>query len=203
MPDAEGLRAPADPRDDGADAAMERYAAGEETAFSELYDVLAPRLLGFLRKATHDDHAAEDLMQQTFLQIHCSRGSFICGARVTPWAFAIARRLLIDGVRRHRLERRLFSDAPADAEQPAAATTAAMADADELLHMRRLERRVLQRLDTLPESQRIAYRLLQQEGLSLKGAATILGTSVTAVKMRAHRAYVALRAALRDAGETS
>jgi RNA polymerase sigma-70 factor (ECF subfamily) len=182
---------------------MERYAAGEDVAFGQLYDVLAPRLLGFLRKATRDDCVAEDLMQQTFLQIHCSRGSFIRGARVTPWAFAIARRLLIDRVRRHRLERRLFSDAPADAEQPGVATTAAMAGADDLLHVRRLERRVLRRLDALPESQRIAYLLLQQEGLSLREAAKVLGTSVASVKMRAHRAYVALRAALGGAGEAS
>jgi RNA polymerase sigma-70 factor, ECF subfamily len=55
-------------------------------------------------------------------------------------------------------------------------------------------------MDALPELQRTAYRLLQQEGLSLKKAAEVLGTSVTAVKLRAHRAYVALRAAVREAG---
>ena len=181
---------------------MERYAEGEEAAFAELYDLLAPRLLGFLRKATRDDHVAEDLMQQTFLQIHCARGSFIPGARVTPWAFAIARRLLIDRMRRYRLERRLFADAPPDDGQLAAAVPA-MAGADDLLHARRLERCVAQRLAALPENQRIAFRLLQQEGLSLKGAAELLGTSVTAVKMRAHRAYLVLRTALRDAGEPS
>jgi RNA polymerase sigma-70 factor (ECF subfamily) len=180
---------------------MERYAAGEQAAFAELYDVLAPRLLGFLRNATRDGHAAEDLMQQTLLQMHRARGSFIPGARVTPWAFAIARRLMIDSVRRHRLERRLFSDAPADEEQLIATAGAGTTSADDLLDARRLERRVLQRLDTLPETQRMAYRLLHQEGLSLRRAAETLGTSVTAVKMRAHRAYLALRAVLREAGE--
>ena len=190
-----------DLRDKNADAAMERYAAGEEAAFAELYDVLAPRLLGFLRNATRDGHAAEDLMQQTLLQMHRARGSFISGARVTPWAFAIARRLLIDTVRRQRLERRLFSDAPADEEQLIAAAGAGTTSADDLLDAHRLERRILQRLDALPETQRSAYRLLHQEGLSLRGAAETLGTSVTAVKMRAHRAYLALRAVLRDAGE--
>jgi RNA polymerase sigma-70 factor (ECF subfamily) len=177
---------------------MERYSKGDQAAFAELYDVIAPRLLGFLRKATRDEAASEDLMQQTLLQMHRERGSFIAGARVMPWAFTIARRLMIDSARRRRVEKRLFSDAPADDEQmtyePAAA---AMATADDLLHVRRLERRVQQRLDALPEAQRFAYKLLQEEGLSLKGAAQVLGTSVTAVKLRAHRAYVALRAVLR------
>jgi RNA polymerase sigma-70 factor, ECF subfamily len=108
---------------------------------------------------------------------------------------------MIDSARRRRVERRLFSDAPAEDDPMTYETTAAMATADDLLHARRLEGRI--RLYTLPEAQRTAYQLLQQEGLSLKGAAEVLGTSVTAVKLRAHRAYEALRAVLREAGETS
>ena len=182
---------------------MERYSNGDEAAFAELYDVVAPRLLGFLRKAMRDDSAAEDLMQQTLLQMHRARGSFIPGAAVMPWAFAIARRLIIDSARRRRVERRLFSDAPADDERVTFQPAAAMATADDLLHARRLELRVQRRLESLPETQRTAYRLLQQEGLSLKRAAEVLGTSVTAVKLRAHRAYQALRVVLREAGEAS
>jgi RNA polymerase sigma-70 factor, ECF subfamily len=188
---------------DGADAAMERYSRGDEAAFAELYDTIAPRLLGFLRKATRDPFTAEDLMQQTLLHMHRARGSFIPGAPVMPWAFAIARRLLFDSARRRRVERRLFSETPADDNRMTYEPTAPAAPADELLHVRRLEWRLRQRLDDLPESQRTAYQLLRQEGLSLKRAATVLGTSVTAVKLRAHRAYVALRAVLRDAEEAS
>ena len=185
---------------EGADAAMERYARGDETAFGELYDALAPRLLGFLRKATRDACAAEDLMQLTLLHMHRARGSFISGAPVLPWAFAIARRLMTDHARRRRVEQRLFSEAAADDDRMAYEPTAA---ADDVLHARRLEVRLRQRIEALPELQRTAYRLLQQEGLSLKSAAEVLGTSVTAVKLRAHRAYVALRAVLREAGEPS
>lgn len=185
---------------EGADAAMERYARGDEAAFGELYDALAPRLLGFLRKATRDACAAEDLMQLTLLHMHRARGSFISGAPVLPWAFAIARRLMTDHARRRRVEQRLFSEAAADDDRMAYEPTAA---ADDVLHVRRLEVRLRQRIEALPELQRTAYRLLQQEGLSLKIAAEVLGTSVTAVKLRAHRAYVALRAVLREAGEPS
>jgi RNA polymerase sigma-70 factor, ECF subfamily len=182
---------------DGADSSMERYSKGDEAAFVELYDAIAPRLLGFLRKATRDDVRAEDLMQQTLLQIHRERGSFIPGARVMPWAFAIARRLMIDSARRRRVEQRLFSDAPADDEGMTYEPAALTATAEDLLHARQLEGRVQGRLHALPEAQRTAYQLLQQEGLSLKEAAEVLGTSVTAVKLRAHRAYEALRAVLR------
>src|SRR5262245_36731869 len=82
------------------DAAMDRYARGDDTAFGEIYDKLAPRLFGFLLRYTRDRSKAEDVVQQTMLQIHRARGRFMPGAEVTPWAFAIARRLLIDQHRR-------------------------------------------------------------------------------------------------------
>jgi RNA polymerase sigma-70 factor, ECF subfamily len=189
-------RVVAKPDIDGADGAMERYSNGDNAAFAELYDAIAPRLLGFLRKATRDDRDAEDLMQQTLLQIHRERGSFIPGARVIPWASTIARRLMIDSTRRRRVEQRLFSDAPADDDRMTHELTTAAA-AEDLLLASRLEGRIQERLDALPETQRTAYQLLQQKGLSLKEAAEVLGTSVTAVKLRAHRAYAALRAVVR------
>ena len=184
---------------DGADAAMERYSNGDGAAFAELYDAIAPRLLGFLRKATRDAVATEDLMQQTFLQIHRARGSFIPGAPVMPWALAIAKRLMIDSARRQRVELGLFMHAPADDDRMTSEPTATPAT-DDVLDARRLERRVQQRLDALPETQRTAYQLVKQEGLSLQSAAEVLGTSVTAVKLRTHRAYQALRAVLGEEG---
>jgi len=184
-----------EPGADCADAAMDRYSTGDDSAFAELYDAIAPRLLGFLRKATGDEATAEDLLQQTLLQMHRDRGTFLRGARVTPWAYAIARRLMIDGARRRTVERRLFA-----ADDEAYETPAATDAADDLLHARRVAGRVRDRLAGLPETQRTAYLLLQQEGLTLKAAAEVLGTSVTAVKLRAHRAYEALRAVLREAG---
>jgi RNA polymerase sigma-70 factor, ECF subfamily len=46
-----------------ASAAMDRYACGEDRAFSELYDLLAPRLSAFLLRRTRDASYTEDLLQ--------------------------------------------------------------------------------------------------------------------------------------------
>src|SRR4029078_12632941 len=107
-----GVQLVTNPGSEGADAAMERYSIGDDAAFAELYDAIAPRLFGFLRAATRDEFATEDLVQQTFLQIHGARGSFIAGAAVMPWALAIAKRLMIDGARRRRVEPGLFAPTP-------------------------------------------------------------------------------------------
>ena len=197
------VQSPTNPGADTTDAAMERYAHGDNAAFAEVYDAIAPRLLGVMRKATRDGAAAEDLVQQTFLQIHRARGSFIPGAPVMPWALAIAKRLMIDRGRRQRLELSLFKHPAADDDDHMLSFPAATAATDEILHARRLARRIQQRLETLPETQRTAYQLVKQEGVSLKRAAELLGTSVTAIKLRTHRAYQALRAVLREEGDAA
>lgn len=168
------------------DMAMERYASGEESAFGELYDLLAPRLEGFLLRQTRDRARAEDLLQQTFLHLHRARGGFQRGAQVLPWAFAIARRLVVDGARRRQHE---VSYADAQRGQPEAGGVVP----DAVVEARRLARAVQQAVETLPEPQRAAFELVRVDGLSIAEAAAILGVSENAVKLRLHRASAALR----------
>ena len=58
-------------------------------------------------------------------------------------------------------------------------------------------------LATLPESQRLAFELIKLDGLSVAEASAATGTTALAVKLRAHRASVALRAMLGDAFDPS
>jgi RNA polymerase sigma-70 factor (ECF subfamily) len=174
-----------------ADRAMERYSGGDDASFALVYDALAPRLYGYLLRQTRERSRAEDLLQQTMLHIHRARTSFIPGAEVTPWAFAIARRLLVDSVRRGKRE--VLAD---DGEVEGGPDKGPAAD--ELVQARELAHRVEGVLAKLPQSQRAAFELIKNEGLSVAEAAQVLGTTVAAVKLRAHRAYEALRGALGD-----
>jgi RNA polymerase sigma-70 factor (ECF subfamily) len=173
------------------DAAMTRYASGDDAAFAIVYDELAPRIFGYLVRQIRDRARAEDVLQQTFLQIHRARGAFVPGAEVLPWAFAIARRLMIDGFRRGRRE--VLEETETRDERPALDPAA-----DDLVQAQELATRIRRELARLPETQRAAFELVKQEGLSLAEAAQVLGTTVAAVKLRAHRAYEALRAVLGD-----
>ena len=160
----------ADPSPAAADAAMERYAAGDDLAFSELYDCLAPRRQGYLVRTLHVARAVE-LVQQTFLQMHRATGRFVPGAEVMPWAFAIARRLLIDGIRRRRREVLVASEEDTG-QSPTVATEAG---ADDLVQAQELALRIQVVLASLPETQRVAFELVTQEGLSIAEAAHVLG----------------------------
>jgi RNA polymerase sigma-70 factor (ECF subfamily) len=176
-----------------ADEAMERYASGDDRAFAELYDALAPRLYNYLLRRTRDSFRAEDLLQQTLLQLHCMRDRFIPGAAVTPWVFAIARRLLVDSIRQKKKE--LSMDRAGIMAQTATTMTP-----DDLAHSAWMARRLASELSSLPETQRVAFVLIREQGLSVREAARILGTTVSAVKMRTHRAYEALRVVAGESG---
>ena len=174
------------------DEAMKRYAAGDDAAFTLVYDALAPRLFGYLLRQTHDRARTEDLIQQTMLHMHRARERFIPGAEVTPWAFAIARRLLVDVVRRGKRE------VLADDSTAIVVSESRHPSADDLVRAHEVAERLEQALAALPTTQRTAFELIRQEGLSVAEAAQVLGTTTMAVKLRAHRAYEALRSALTD-----
>jgi RNA polymerase sigma-70 factor (ECF subfamily) len=174
------------------DEAMSRYACGDADAFTMVYGVVAPRVASYLRRRMRDESRVADLVQQTFLHMHRARRTFIAGSQVLPWAFAIARRQLVDAYR--SAERDLSSAiATEHLEGPSPC-----GGGEELLSAKEAARRALRALAGLSPPQRAAYELVKGDGLSLVEAAAALGTTVTGVKLRTHRAYAALRLALND-----
>jgi RNA polymerase sigma-70 factor (ECF subfamily) len=172
--------------------AMDRYAEGDASAFVPLHRGLAPRLRAFLARLVGDAATADDLLQETFFRMHRARGSFQVGAPVVPWAYAIARNVSLDHARASRTRRteRLPSDPGLEPSDLGTASGESAAIANQAAS-------VVQRvLAGLPPAQREAFILLRYEGFRVQDAAELLGTTPTAVKLRAFRAYEALRAAL-------
>lgn len=173
-----------------ANAAMERYAQGDESAFASVYDSVAPRVYAYLIRQTRDRAVADDLLQQTLLQIHRKRGTYAPGLPVLPWAFAIARRLYIDECRRRK------TDALWSARDVGEDDRRAWALPDDEVATREAAQLVEAELARMPGNQRVAFELLKVDGLSHQEAAEVLGTTVSAVKLRAFRAYSAIRTVL-------
>ncbi len=180
-----------------ANAAMDRYADGDDAAFATLYDLLAPRLYAFAFRQLRSAAATEDVIQQAMLQMHCARESFVSGADVIPWAYAITRRLVIDGFRRARHRERLVPEPDYDSDDGPASTDGRP---DDILYSKQLAERMERALMALPEAQRVAFQLMRFEGLSAVDAAAVLDTTPNAVKLRAHRTDQALRLALKEGG---
>lgn len=171
------------------DRAMARYATGDDGALAVVYDAIAGRLYAFFLRRCRNVAVAEDLVQQTFLHIHRARGSFVVGSPVLPWAFAIGRRLLVDWARKAQRTRELIAT---PREDESLDPIDAAANVEGIVHARQMEQKLRADLERLPDNQRVAFELLRIDGLSLQEAAETLGITVTALKLRAHRAYKAL-----------
>src|SRR4029077_12574252 len=74
---------------------MQGYLDGQLEAFDGLHAAFAGRLRGYLLSLCRDAGLADDLVQETFMQIHRSRRTYEPGRPVTPWVFAIARNVYL------------------------------------------------------------------------------------------------------------
>ena len=178
------------------DEIMDRYArGGDDAVFDELYRRGAPRVRGFLIRLCGDAALADDLTQEAFLRIHRARGGFVAGAPALPWMLAIARNAFLDQARRAQVRQK--TSTRVDAEQGGAHAEAPPGTrGDEVLAAREMLDVVRATLEAMPVPHREAFVLIRFEGLSVGEAAQILGTTEGAVKIRAFRAYEALRAEL-------
>jgi RNA polymerase sigma-70 factor, ECF subfamily len=176
---------------------MTRYCDGDAGAFRELYGRVAPRLVGYLQRMCGERATAEDLVQQTFLKIHGARSAYVRGADPVPWMFAIARRTFLDEARRRKRARVQVPGGDGHLPEVAAAMDGSpLADPRPAAPDPELVTAALDALQRLPPAQREALILTKMSGKSIAEAAAITGASAGAMKLRAHRAYVALRRAL-------
>ena len=172
---------------------MAAYIAGDSAAFRELFDRHSPILLRVMRHQLRRPEDARDLVQQTFLQLHRSRNDFREGAQLRPWLFTIAMNLKREYFRRagRRPESPLDLDGRTD---PAVAPRGheQLEASDELGFA----------LAELPEEQREVITLHWLAGVPLPDVAQMVGASLSAVKVRAHRGYAAMRRALGGPGNS-
>jgi RNA polymerase sigma-70 factor, ECF subfamily len=160
---------------------MARYQQGDFAAASLLIECISPRLRRFFVAQSMSRVDADDLLQETWLQIHKVRHTYRPGEPALPWFYAIARHIRVDHYRKHvrivageREMEELSREIPSPRQQDGAAELEAL-------------------LAPLPESQREVIAMLKVEGMSLEDVARATSSTVGSVKQKAHRAYKKLR----------
>lgn len=146
---------------------------------------LSSDLRRFIRRRVADDHAADDLLQETFVRVHRHVGTLQEADRLAAWVYQIARNVIHD---HHRLAARptlALADDPVD-------------EADERVSCLRgrgcewLGEMVRQ----LPDGYREAVQLSEVEGLPQQKVADRLGLSLSGAKSRIQRGRVMLKGVL-------
>jgi RNA polymerase sigma factor (sigma-70 family) len=83
-----------------AGALLKAVARGEEKAFGELYDLVAPRVYGLIRRVLRDPAQAEEVAQEALIEVWRSAARFDPDrGSATAWIFTIAHRRAVDRVR--------------------------------------------------------------------------------------------------------
>jgi RNA polymerase sigma-70 factor (ECF subfamily) len=174
--------------------------AGDERAFETLVRSETGRLLAVTRRILGNDDEAREAVHEAFISAYRARGQFQAGARVSTWLHRIA---INAALMKLRARRRRPEDAIDDllprylpdghhVEQFAAWSE----PVDVALTRQETAAFVRRAIDQLPESFRTVLLLRDIEGLSTDETAKMLNTTPNAVKIRLHRARLALRTLL-------
>lgn len=167
------------------DAELVAASDQDAAAFRALYNRYAERINGYHLRRCRDEQAALDLTAETFAEAWCARRAFRdrAGGTAGPWLYGIARNVLLQSIRRQRLEdgsrKRLGLLEHAD-RSVAAPEQSWLNGIDELL-------------DELPADQRRAVELRVLEDLPYDRVAARLSITPENARMRVHRAFSALR----------
>ena len=173
-------------------ALMVGYQSGSMDDFADLYSSLEKPLRRYLWTFVRNTTTVEDLLQNTFMQIHRARHTYTPPRPVRPWVYAITRHVALMFLRSSRRRKEsLASD-----ELPEVPVPAAM----ESFGDRETVRRLLARLPRPAQEVLILHHLL---GMSFHEVGQIVGVAAGTAKVRAHRAMKTLRTTVRDEGDTS
>jgi RNA polymerase sigma-70 factor (ECF subfamily) len=174
------------------EALLALVSRSDNAALAELYDRYGRVAYGLSVRILRDPALAEDAVQEAFLAVWRSAGSFRADqAKPSTWILTLVHRRAVDLVRRE--ERRRSSPLEAAPQEAAGATDEEVA----LLARRRVVQDALRRL---PDEQREALELAYYGGFTQAELADRLGQPLGTVKSRMFTGLRRLRDLLADAG---
>lgn len=169
---------------------VEDYLEGDSSAFRTLIDRYHDGLMRFLRRMTGSHAVAEDVFQDTFLQIHQSIETFDTSRRFKPWLFTIAANKARDALRRNKRRKAQSLSAHAAEDGPSFVDLMAVDLPGPGLPLEDAERNALvqEALDAMPLRQREILLLAYFQRLSYQQIADVFDIPLGTVKSRLHAA---------------
>ncbi len=178
-----------------------RFCGGQTDAFGVLVRRYERELYGYLRRYLGDAVLAEDVFQNTFLQLYVKSGQYEAGRPVRPWLYTIATHQAIDALRRNGRHQAVSLEQqraePSDGELRSLLETLQTRGPSPLEAVSAQERRerVRASVDRLPDFLRQVLILAYYQGMKYREIADVLDIPVGTVKSRLHAALVKLQEA--------
>ena len=172
--------------------------AGDPAAFEQLFEANADRLYRLAFGLLGDPAAAEDVVQEAFMAVIKDVATFEGRASLSTWLYRVAYNASIDRLRR-KPEAPLPGDEPGDELETAVIPQAFVnwdLTPEQMLANAEVRQHLDQAIHALPAGLQAVFMLRDVEGLSTAEAAEALGLSISATKVRLHRARLLLRETL-------
>ena len=164
---------------------MEMFQKGDNSAFDELFSRYKQPLLGYLDRYLANPATAEDVFQQAFLTLWTKRDSYKGRSLFKTWLYAVATNLARDTIKHRTRQKQVEADMELI---PAADKPESVPTADPPKCGNEALESLKEVVEKLPIEQRECFVLARYQGLSYREIAGVCNCSLSAVKMRLHRA---------------
>jgi RNA polymerase sigma-70 factor (ECF subfamily) len=170
------------------DELLTRVSRGDQTAFGELYDAMAPRVLGLVRRVLRDVAQSEEVTQEIFLEVWQSAARYDQGkGGASTWIMTMAHRRAVDRVRASQ------SSKDRDTKVGIRDFQNEYDHVAETVEIQLEHERVQQAMLRLTELQRQAVTLAYYGGYSHTEVASMLSVPIGTVKTRLRDGMIRLR----------
>lgn len=172
---------------------VKAYMQGQSPAFVQLVERYRLELFHFLARFLNDPAAADDVFQETFLQVHVSIDTFDLSRPFKPWLMTIAANKARDYLRRGRRQAGQLSLTVADSDSPDGSSDIDLMDMNlpspgDIAQQAELQQMVRQVMAELPTHWREIILLAYFHQIPYRDIAQQLGIPLGTVKSRLHSA---------------
>lgn len=172
--------------------------SGNGAAFAELVAMYQKTVLNICYRFLLNRVDAEDVSQEVFIEIYHSIRNFRADSRLSTWIYRIAVTKSLDELKRKSRKKRISSIGKTLGIEMIAQLISGDSQPDKSMEEKEEMDRLMNSLNKLHESQRIALTLSKMEGYSSTEIAEIMQTSVTAVDSLIYRAKQNLKIFLKQ-----
>ena len=158
----------------------------DDEEFAEVFNEVYPNLCRFLECMAGSRGLAQDIAQECFLRLYRAGAGAVPLAEARFWLFRVARNLALNEMDKSRRRAGLF-------RKVQEAFRGRLKDPEAELLLDEEKRQVIELLATVPDAQRVALLLREQEGMSYLEIARVLNVSESKVKVDIFRARARLR----------
>jgi RNA polymerase sigma-70 factor (ECF subfamily) len=172
-----------------AEASYEAFCAGEQGAFDELMREFQQSLVFFLLGYVHSPEAAEDLAEDTFVELLLHKGRFRGQSSFKTYLFSVARHKAIDYLRREKRRPAMALDDVAERGDDAMGPEETYLAGEQAAE-------IAQAIRSIPPEYQEVLRLLYLERLRYDEIALLMRKNKKQIDNLAYRARQALKNSL-------